>query len=375
MYQFYFKELERAIMARPRRQVYTMDMYLDKIRDGDIRSDQDVQRLSGAWDKSMANELVVTVLADDYIPPVILGEETDSQLWIIDGLQRSTVLQMFKNGNYKVTMAVEDPVISYRTKSRDADGTVKTDNSGSIIWKDASFNMKNKTYNDMPEELKKKFNEYQIETVIHENCDIKYISKLVRRYNNHTSMKPAQKAFTYMDNFARDVRDILDSRFFLECGVYTEKEKVNGTMERVVMESVMCMFHIDMWKSQPKQIGKYLNENATKKQFQELKDNLYRLENIINSSLKDIFTAKNSYIWFALFNKFIYLGLEDNKFAEFLTEFKNGLDNRKVSGISFKDIEKGHGTKDKSVVKGKLEILEALMNEYLCIGGKGKSIH
>ncbi len=358
-------------MARPRRQVYTMDMYLDKIRDGDIRSDQDVQRLSGAWDKSMANELVVTVLADDYIPPVILGEETDSQLWIIDGLQRSTVLQMFKNGNYKVTMAVEDPVISYRTKSRDADGTVKTDNSGSIIWKDASFNMKNKTYNDMPEELKKKFNEYQIETVIHENCDIKYISKLVRRYNNHTSMKPAQKAFTYMDNFARDVRDILDSRFFLECGVYTEKEKVNGTMERVVMESVMCMFHIDMWKSQPKQIGKYLNENATKKQFH----NLYRLENIINSSLKDIFTAKNSYIWFALFNKFIYLGLEDNKFAEFLTEFKNGLDNRKVSGISFKDIEKGHGTKDKSVVKGKLEILEALMNEYLCIGGKGKSIH
>ena len=66
-------------MAKPRKQTYTLEMYLNKMKEADIRSDQDVQRLSGQWDKSTINELIVTVLADSYIPPIILGEEDSSQ--------------------------------------------------------------------------------------------------------------------------------------------------------------------------------------------------------------------------------------------------------------------------------------------------------
>ena len=65
-------------MAKPRKQTYTLDMYLAKINEKDIRSDQDVQRLSGQWDKSMVNEIISTVLTGGYIPPVILGEENNS---------------------------------------------------------------------------------------------------------------------------------------------------------------------------------------------------------------------------------------------------------------------------------------------------------
>lgn len=361
-------------MKRPRKKVYTLDTYLDRIKENDIRTDQDVQRLSGAWDKSTINELLITVLTDDYIPPVILGEEENSQLWIIDGLQRSTALLMFRYGNYRVTPSVEDPVIYYRAKARDKNGMLIKDSNGDIIWEDASFNIKNKTYDDLPPELKKAFGEYQVETVIHENCDMKRISTLVRKYNNHAPMKTAQKAFTYLDNFARVTRDILDSRFFKDCGVYTEKEKINGTLERVIMESVMCMFHLDNWKRQPRQAGKYLNENATKEQFHVLEGNIHRLENIIDDGLEDIFTSKNSYIWFALFNKFTESGLEDREFAKFLYAFKNkGLDTVQVGGTSFKEMDMAHrGTKDKSVVNGKLHILESLMDWYLCINTQNK---
>ena len=352
-------------MAKPRKQTYTMDMYLNKIKDCDIRSDPDVPRLPGAWDNSMVNELIVTVLTDDYIPPIILGEELNSQIWVIDGLQRSVSLQMYRYGNYKITSSIEDSVIVYHTKARDSNGNIKTDNNGNIIWDNAIFDIKNKTYSDLPEELKKKFNEYQVETVIHEECNIKQISKLVRRYNNHASMKPAQKAFTYLDNFARDVRSIMDCRFFRDCGVYTEKEKSNGTLERVIMESVMCMFHFDKWKSQPKQLGRYLNKQGSVKEFQILGNNLHRLENIITGSLKNIFTAKDSFIWFTLFNKFTYLELDDRKFADFLTAFKNGLDNKEVNGKVFKETDKDRSTKCKSVISDKLDILEKLMREYL----------
>jgi len=76
------------------------------------------------------------------------------------------------------------------------------------------FDIKNKTYEKLPDELKKRLNEYQIETVIHEHCDNHRISQLIKRYNNHTSMNTNQKAFTHIDNYARNIREILDKKFF-----------------------------------------------------------------------------------------------------------------------------------------------------------------
>ncbi len=354
-------------MAKPRRQTYTMDMYLKKIKESDIRSDQDVQRMAGQWEKSMINELVVTVLTDDYIPPIILGEESNSQLWIIDGLQRSSSLHLFRYGNYKITSTIEQPIISYRAKVKDKNGNIKRNNNGDIVWEDVEINIKNKTYDDLPEELKKKFNEYQIETVIHEECNVKQISKLVRRYNNHTAMKPAQKAFTYVDNFARDIRSISDSRFFLDCVKFTEKERINGTLERVIMETIMCMFHFEHWKKQSKQIGAYLNENASAKEFEILNNHLQHLENIITDDLKDIFTSKNTFVWLTLYDKFTYLALDDRKFIEFLAAFKEGLNAKEINGVKFVAVDKNRSTKDKSVISEKLNILETLMLNFLHI--------
>lgn len=355
-------------MAKPRRQTYTMDMYLNKIKESDIRSDQDVQRMSGQWDKSMINELVATVLTDDYIPPIILGEEANSQLWIIDGLQRSSSLQLFRYGNYKITSAIEQPIISYRAKVKDKNGNIKMDHNGDILWEDMEINIKNKTYDDLPEELKKKFNEYQIETVIHEGCNVKQISKFVRRYNNHTAMKPAQKAFTYVDNFARDIRSISDGSFFLDCVKFTEKERINGTLERVIMETIMCMFHFDNWKKQSKQMGAYLNENASASEFETLNSNLQHLENIVTEDLKDIFTSKDAFVWLTLYDRFTHLGLEDSRFIEFLRAFKAGLNRKEINGVNFVTVDKNRSTKDKSVISEKLNILEILMLDFLHIG-------
>ena len=149
-------------MARPRRQTYTLERYLQQIAEGDISNDADTQR-NFVWGKESINELIVTVLTDDYIPPIILGEKEDSQLVIVDGGQRSSALTAFKSGNYKITSSIENSVISYKKKEKDENGKTK--------WIDSAFDIKNKTYDKLPNELKKKFNEYQIETVIHENCD------------------------------------------------------------------------------------------------------------------------------------------------------------------------------------------------------------
>ena len=81
-------------MAKIRRQTFTLEMYLKKMKNLDIRADQDVQRMANQWNSNMASELIISILNDEYVPPIILGMEKNSQSWIIDGLQRSSTLML-----------------------------------------------------------------------------------------------------------------------------------------------------------------------------------------------------------------------------------------------------------------------------------------
>lgn len=346
-------------MARPRKQVYTLDMYLKKVRERDVCNDGDVQR-DYAWTNEQANELIVTVLTDDYIPPLILGEEDNSQLHIVDGGCRTAALNEFRHGR-KITSSVEHPIIYYKQKI--------VDENGDVSWEDAAFNIKSKTYDMLPEELKKKFDEYQIETVIHEHCTKRMISEYIKRYNRHTPMNQNQKAFTYIDNFAGYIRNILACRFFLnDFSDFKETEKKKGVLERVVVETVMCMNHIDEWKKQAKSACDYLNQNGTEEEFSHLEDNLHRLESIVTDEVKDIFNSKDSFIFLTLFDRFTNLGVEDINFCEFLKEFKKVRKLKKNdAGLLFDEIDKEKSTKDKTVIIAKLDMLEEMMLEFLHI--------
>ena len=105
-----------------RKQTYSLDQYLKQLKNETIRTDQDCQRLSGQWNANMVNELISTVLTENYIPPIILGEETVGGItksWIIDGLQRSSSLLLFRYGNTRITKTVEENLITYQRKVLD----------------------------------------------------------------------------------------------------------------------------------------------------------------------------------------------------------------------------------------------------------------
>lgn len=347
-------------MARPRKQTYTLDMYLKKNRKGDIDNNADVQR-NFVWNNEQINELIVTVLTDDYIPPIILGEESNSRLHIVDGGQRTAALIKYRYGNHKITSSIENSIIPYKKKTLDKDG--KT------IYEDTVFDIKNKTFEKLPDELKEKFDEYQIETVIHESCDSFIISRYIKRYNNHVAMNTEQKAFTYIDKFASRIREIVNSKFFVECNNYSEKDKTKGVVERIVVESMMCMNHFDNWKTQPKPAFKYLNDHAAEEEFDMFADNLHRLENIITVDIKNIFNKKDSFVFLTLFDKFTRLELDDEKFVGFLREFQCKLRpvKRNDKRLLFDEIDKDASTKDKQVITDKLHMLENLMLDFLHI--------
>lgn len=344
-------------MERPRRCTYPLSTYLNDNKEGDISNDVDTQR-KPAW-KPIVNGLIVTVLTDDYIPPIILGEDEDERKHILDGGSRTAALMMFKYGNHKISSSLEDSVVSYKEETEDEDGHT--------VSRDVEFNLRNKTYEQLPKKLKKRFDNYQLETVIYSNCTKEMETKYIKRFNIHSSMNTDQKGFMYIDEFADNIRKIMDSNFFVNCSVFTDNNKDKGVVERCIAESIMCMNHFDDWKTQPKALFKYLNENATEEEFEHFADNLHTLENIITEDIKSIFNKKDSFIFLTLFDKFIRLDIDNDKFADFLREFKSNLRNvrRNEKGLLFDEIDKELSTKDKQVITDKLDLLEKLMTDFL----------
>ena len=344
-------------MARPRRQTYPLETYLNNNKEGDISNNADTQRMP-AW-KSIINGLIVTILTDDYIPPIILAEEENSQLNIVDGGSRTAAIMMFRYGNRKISSTIEDSVIPFKRKVKDE--------NGKIIWEDAAFDIKGKTYDQLPDELKKKFNTYQLETVIHENCDKKRIATYIKRYNDHTPMNTNQRAFTYVNKFADRIRRIKDSEFFLHCNVCSDNDKEKGVIERIIGETVMCINHFDKWSKQANNLFKYINNYGNEKEFDILEDYIDRLRDIITEDIKDIFDKKDSFIFLTLFDRFTKLCDDDKKFADFLRVFKykyrRTIKNEK--GFLFDEIKQDNSTKSKQVIADKLDMLENLINDFL----------
>lgn len=344
-------------MARPRKQVYTMAQYLENVNDGYISNDADTQR-NPAW-KPIVDGLVVTILTDDYVPVIILAEEDSGQIHIVDGGSRTAAFRMIRFGNYKIKSSVENPIIQYKKMLKDE--------NGKTIWEDAEFDIRNKTFEQFPKELQKKFDEYQVDTVVHEHCDKDKIAMYIKRYNEHKAMNANQKMFVYLPAFAEKIRDISNRQFFINHSDIKDNDKEKGMLERIIAESVMCMFHLDKWNKNGKKLATYLNENANEEEFDTLNNNIKRLESIITEETKGLFNSKDCFIWFTLFNKFTQYGLNDDKFGEFLTAFINNLKDKSVNGKLFHTADESGSTKDKSVIIDKLHILETLMKEYLHI--------
>ena len=343
-------------MAKIRKQTFSLQQYLKLIKEEKIRSDQECQRLSGQWNANMVNELIYTVLTDNYIPPIILGEETVNSIvrqWIIDGLQRSSSLSMFRYGNTKITKSLDEYMVTYQRKVMDECGNVKRDENGEILWEVAEFDIRNKTYVQLPEELKDKFNEYQIELAIHQECDPTEISKLVR-------------PFTYIDAFAREIREITENRFFLDVYKCSRNDKKNGTFERVVGDMVILCNYPDKYRKETKQGFKWLNENAAICDFDSLNDLLTRLTASIDATkeTRELFNSKNGYIFVAAFKAFTEMGYQDTEFGKFLEWFVNGGNETEIDGKSWNVLDTNHSTRDSGIVHGKVDYLVALMGQY-----------
>ena len=88
------------------------------------------------------------------------------------------------------------------------------------------------------------------------------------------------------------------------------------------------------------------------------------------ADFQTVFTAKNSFLWFTLFDHFTEWGFADEKFVDFVRAFHQGLCEREVNGETFRHLDQSKATKDKAVIVKKLAVLETLLKEFLQISSE-----
>ena len=354
----------------------TVGQYLDEVDNENIKINQAVQR-DFCWKQEMMNALIYSALSRKiYIPTIILAEEKKKngtkQTYVVDGGQRTETLYRFKYEGYKITKNLRNYLIPYNKKKVDENGEYIRDEYGDIECEIEMFDIRNKTYDELPDELKSKFNGCSLTATIYQECTTEETSELVLLYNNHVGMNVSQKSLTYVGKYAEEIKRIKDTSVFLkDCTALTENEKTKGFWERVISESVMAVKHFENWKKTPKDMCDYLNSNSSIGEYREIESYFSRLipytDKIENEEIAKLFTSKNMFIWMMLFDRFNKLHISDNSFGKFLQEFVSDLCYKEINGETWIEIDADKHTKDRSVINKKVNHLEALMNEFLLI--------
>lgn len=352
----------------------SVGQYLDGVNSEDIKTDQAVQR-SFCWNREMMNALIYSALSRKiYIPNLILAEEKrengTKQTFVVDGGQRTEALYQFKYGGYRITNNIRSYMIPYKRKVIDNKGDCVRDEYGNIQYEMERYDIRNRTYEELPQELKSKFDGCPLTTIIYQDCTTEETSELVLLYNNHVGMNVSQKSLTYVGKFADEIKRIKDSsRFLLDCTSLSENEKKRGVWERVISESVMAVSHFDHWKKSPKDMCDYLNRHSSVDEFRRIEAYFNRLipytDKLENREIAALFTSKNVFVWMILFDRFSRMGIPDDQFGRFLGCFVHKLRFRKVNGQDWDEIDGDRHTKDRSLVVKKVEYLEALMDAFL----------
>ena len=349
--------------------VMTVVSYIDSVHRGDWCLEFSGQRLPGQWSHQQKGALIETILHDYQIPSLVVCEQKMEDgiavNWVIDGMQRTSVLDEFLQNGFAVSRKIERPIITYQVRKRDEKGNVILKN-GIPVFENAECDIRNKKFQSLPEELQKKVKDYSLHFEMYLGCTAEDVEYHERRYNGGKPMNQNQKGQTYLgQEFAFRVNEVLKRPFFKN--TYKMSEYVSSSVNRLVDESVMAINFIDDWCRSSMDNCKFLRDNATDEMFDEIGDLSDRLHVVLSDLTRaEISKVSDAFIYFAVFKKFTELELDDSRFEDFMEAFVDHMKDVPVDGVSFNELPKG-GSKNKNRIINKINHIERLMLDFLGI--------
>ena len=367
-------ETKTTTSERTKSTSYSIESLSKQLRQHRLRDNHPLQRTSGQWNLLTKSELISDILQGNSLLQIVISEEIKAGIimhWLIDGKQRSTNLKDYLEDGFAISKNVQRYMIEYQTDKTDEDGNVILNEDGFPIPESKTFDIRGKKFSQLPEELQDKFKDYQVPVMLNLNCTKKDIAYDIARFNRCRPMNVSQSGWLGLEeSYAEYVDKILKMDFFkVDCdkSSYSNTNIKNGSLRRVIIEAIMTSKYLSHFDKDFGKMCIYLTENANESVFIDFYLTLEKLSNVLKGDTSDIFNNKNSFLWFALFDKFLEYGVEDNKFNDFIQEFKETLHSKEIDGVTYDCLNGQKGTKDRSSVTKRFNHLLTLMREYLHI--------
>lgn len=367
-------ETKTTTSERTKSTSYSIESLSKQLRQHRLRDNHPLQRTSGQWSLLTKSELISDILQGNSLLQIVISEEIKAGIimhWLIDGKQRSTNLKDYLEDGFAISKNVQRYMIEYQSDKTDEDGNVILNEDGFPIPESKVFDIRGKKFSQLPEELQDKFKDYQVPVMLNLNCTKKDIAYDIARFNRCKPMNVSQSGWLGLEeSYAEYVDKILKMDFFkVDCDKsdYSSTNIKNGSLRRIIIEAIVSAKYLDHFDKHFNKMCEYLTENANESIFIDFYLTLEKLFNVLKPTTSKLFNNKNSFLWFALFDRFLEYQLEDVKFADFLEEFNSTLHNKEVNGVTYDDLNRQKGTKDRSSVITRLNHLSTLMKEYLHI--------
>lgn len=367
-------ETKTTTSERTKSTSYSIESLSKQLRQHRLRDNHPLQRTSGQWSLLTKSELISDILQGNSLLQIVISEEIKAGIimhWLIDGKQRSTNLKDYLEDGFAISKNVQRYMIEYQSDKTDEDGNVILNEDGFPIPESKTFDIRGKKFSQLPEELQDKFKDYQVPVLLNLNCTKKDIAYDIARFNRCRPMNVSQSGWLGLEeSYAEYVDKILKMDFFkVDCdkSSYSNTNIKNGSLRRIIIEAIMTSKYLSHFDKDFGKMCVYLTENANESVFIDFYLTLEKLSNVLRGDTSDIFNNKNSFLWFALFDKFLEYDIEDDKFNGFIQEFKETLHNKEIDGITYDCLNGQKGTKDRSSVTKRFNHLLTLMKEYLHI--------
>lgn len=163
---------------------YNVELYVKKVKDGEISRDVLIQRTPDQWSNKMRSRLIESILKNFQIGVFLTAcGRSDSQCYsvnsLVDGLQRTTALVDYLDNKFALSRDIEP--IKCRWKNA----------NGNII--EETFDISGKKFKHLPPVLQKRILEYKITTYCYENFTDQELDEIVFSTNNGKAPAPFHK--------------------------------------------------------------------------------------------------------------------------------------------------------------------------------------
>ena len=376
--------------------VFEIQSYLKRIQSGYYLLNHPLQRASGQWSTEEKGNLIRKILQCGNVPAFKICEQIDEKTnmkkrWVVDGLQRTTVIRAFVNnefaiGNKTIDYIVEyDGVVYEKKENKNGRFALKRQKDGApiaVLNEDGvsytahqKIDIRGLKFKDLPPELQESFLCYQLAADMSYNCSARDVQIEILDLNSGKKMNKAQIGMTALTaDWANYVVELSKHPFIKDkCG-FSNKNETQGFVTRSIGEALMLVNYQDYWLKDYKELCRFLADgNLSQEHIDHMKNMFDILDEIlpIHEGIQEILKPKEFFIVMNNFSHFLTKGYKNECYAMFLKTFVEELKN-----IGYIPIEEDgvflsyseicpRGEKSTGAVVDRVESMDYWLDKYL----------